>query len=271
MKQIALYGKGGIGKSTTAANISAAMANKGLDVLQIGCDPKRDSTRMLMHGRLIPTVMDLVRARQDDPPPSLEEVVFQGYGGVRCVEAGGPEPGVGCAGRGIIATFQILEKLGALHGDVIVYDVLGDVVCGGFAMPMREGYAQEVYLVTSGEFMSLYAANNICKAIKRLSARANSKCRLAGVICNSKNLKGEEGLVREFSRRIGSFMVAYVPRSRDVQRSELHKETVIEHLPGSEQATAYRTLAERILSNTRMDIPNPLEIDELEALALEYF
>ncbi len=271
MKQIALYGKGGIGKSTTAANVSAALADRGLDVLQIGCDPKRDSTRMLMHGRLIPTVMDLVRARQSESPPSVEEVVFTGYGGVRCVEAGGPEPGVGCAGRGIIATFQILEKLGALHGDVIVYDVLGDVVCGGFAMPMREGYAQEVYLVTSGEFMSLYAANNICKAIKRLSARSNSRCRLAGVICNAKNLEGEGELVEEFSRRIGSFMVAYIPRSRDVQRAELNKETVIEHLPQSDQASAYRTLSTRILSNTRMDIPEPLEIDELEALALEYF
>ncbi len=138
-------------------------------------------------------------------------------------------------------------------------------------MPMREGYAQEVYLVTSGEFMSLYAANNICKAIKRLSARSNSRCRLAGVICNAKNLEGEEELVGEFARRIGSFMVSYIPRSRDVQRAELNKETVIEHLPKSDQASAYRTLSTRILSNTRMDIPNPLEIDELETLALEYF
>ena len=179
MKQIALYGKGGIGKSTTSANLSAALSGMGLSVLQIGCDPKRDSTRMLMQGVFIPTVMDLVRTR-GEAAVSLHDIVYTGYNGVRCVEAGGPEPGVGCAGRGIIATFQLLEKFGALTGDVIVYDVLGDVVCGGFAMPMRQGYAQEIYLVTSGEMMSLYAANNICKAIQRLSSRVRSKCRLAG-------------------------------------------------------------------------------------------
>jgi nitrogenase iron protein NifH len=196
MKQIALYGKGGIGKSTTSANLSAALAETGLDILQIGCDPKRDSTRMLMQGKFIPTVMDLVRER-GEAEITLGDIMFTGYHGVRCVEAGGPEPGVGCAGRGIIATFQILERLGALKGDLIVYDVLGDVVCGGFAMPMREGYAQEVYLVTSGELMSLYAANNICKAIRRLSMRSRNRCRLAGVICNAKNLENEEELVRE--------------------------------------------------------------------------
>jgi nitrogenase iron protein NifH len=269
MKQIALYGKGGIGKSTTSANLSAALADQGLDILQIGCDPKRDSTRMLMHGRLIPTVMDLVRTG-GDASITCGDVVFEGYHQVRCVEAGGPEPGVGCAGRGIIATFQILERLGALHGDVILYDVLGDVVCGGFAMPMREGYAEEVYLVTSGELMSLYAANNICKAIARLSQRVKSRCRLAGVICNAKNLAQEEELVAEFARRISSTLIQYIPRDRSVQRAELNKMTVIEYAPDSAQATAYRTLASRILGNTRLDIPTPLEMDDLEALALEF-
>jgi nitrogenase iron protein NifH len=269
MKQIALYGKGGIGKSTTSVNLSAALSDQGLDILQIGCDPKRDSTRMLMHGRLIPTVMDLVRER-GDRDLTIGDIVFEGYNGIRCVEAGGPEPGVGCAGRGIIATFQILERLGALKGDIILYDVLGDVVCGGFAMPMREGYAEEVYLVTSGELMSLYAANNICKAIKRLSARAKSRTRLAGVICNAKNIEDEEDLVSDFASRINSRMVAFIPRDPVVQRSELNKMTVMEYAPDSPQADAYRTLAGRVLENTRLDIPTPLEIDELESLAYEY-
>jgi nitrogenase iron protein NifH len=269
MKQIALYGKGGIGKSTTSANISAALSEMGLDILQIGCDPKRDSTRMLMHGRLIPTVMDQVRER-GDRAIAVEDVVFSGYGGVRCVEAGGPEPGVGCAGRGIIATFQILERLGALHGDVIVYDVLGDVVCGGFAMPMREGYAQEVYLVTSGELMSLYAANNICKAIKRLSGRSRSICRLGGVIGNGKNLDHEEELVARFADMIGSELIRFVPRSQVVQKAELNKKTVIEYAPGSDQADVYRRLAEDILQNKRLDIPEPIEVEELEVLAFEF-
>jgi nitrogenase iron protein NifH len=269
MKQIALYGKGGIGKSTTSANLSAALSFRGLNVLQIGCDPKRDSTRMLMHGSFIPTVMDLVRER-GDTAVRLEDVVYTGFNGVRCVEAGGPEPGVGCAGRGIIATFQLLEKFGALSGDVIVYDVLGDVVCGGFAMPMREGYAQEIYLVTSGELMSLYAANNICKAIRRLSQRKKSTCRLAGVICNAKNQPKEEELVGEFARRVNSALVQFIPHDRVVQLAELHKQTVIEYAPDSAQAERYRTLASKVMENVTFTIPTPLEIDELESLALEY-
>jgi len=269
MKQIALYGKGGIGKSTTSTNISAALSGMGLDILQIGCDPKRDSTRMLMHGRLIPTVMDQVRER-GDKEITLDNVVFTGYGGVRCVEAGGPEPGVGCAGRGIIATFQVLERLGALHADVVVYDVLGDVVCGGFAMPMREGYAQEVYLVTSGELMSLYAANNICKAIKRLSGRSRGQCRLGGVICNAKNLPDEEELVATFAERIGSTLIQFIPRDPIVQRAELNRETVIEFAPTTKQADVYRLLAGKILQNKRLDIPEPLEIEDLEALAYDF-
>ena len=269
MKQIALYGKGGIGKSTTSANLSAALSGMGLDILQIGCDPKRDSTRMLMHGTFIPTVMDLVRER-GDAELSLPDVVFEGYNGVRCVEAGGPEPGVGCAGRGIIATFQLLEKFGALKGDVIIYDVLGDVVCGGFAMPMREGYAQEIYLVTSGELMSLYAANNICKAIKRLASRVKSKCRLAGVICNAKGQPQEEELVAEFARRVNSSLTGFIPRDRVVQLAELNRKTVIEYEPASAQAARYRSLATRVMENTCLTIPTPLEIDELETLAYAY-
>jgi nitrogenase iron protein NifH len=269
MKQIALYGKGGIGKSTTSANLSAALSLQGLDILQIGCDPKRDSTRMLMHGNFIPTVMDLVRNR-GEASLTLSDIVYTGFNGVRCVEAGGPEPGVGCAGRGIIATFQLLEKFGALTGDVIVYDVLGDVVCGGFAMPMREGYAQDIYLVTSGELMSLYAANNICKAIKRLSSRAKSTCRLAGVICNAKNMPKEEDLVGEFARQVNSFLVQYIPRDRVVQLAELNRKTVLEYDPASAQADRYRSLAARIMENTRFTIPTPLEIDDLESLALEF-
>ena len=269
MKQIALYGKGGIGKSTTCTNISAALSGMGLDILQIGCDPKRDSTRMLMKGRLIPTVMDQVR-EQGDKEITPGDVVFTGYGGVRCVEAGGPEPGVGCAGRGIIATFQVLERLGALHADVVLYDVLGDVVCGGFAMPMREGYAQEVYLVTSGELMSLYAANNICKAIKRLSGRSRGQCRLGGVICNAKNLPDEEELVATFAERIGSTLIQFIPRDPIVQRAELNRMTVIEFAPDTKQAEVYRILAGKILRNKRLDIPEPLEIEDLEAMAYDF-
>ncbi|NYT05986.1 MAG: Ni-sirohydrochlorin a,c-diamide reductive cyclase ATP-dependent reductase subunit [Methanomicrobiales archaeon] len=269
MKQIALYGKGGIGKSTTSANLSAALSDTGLDIMQIGCDPKHDSTRMLMHGTWIPTVLDLVRTRQESEI-SVSDVVHTGYNGIRCVEAGGPEPGIGCAGRGIIATFQLLERLGALYGDVILYDVLGDVVCGGFAMPMREGYAQEVYLVTSGDLMSLYAANNICKAIQRLSRRTRTTCLLGGVICNSANITDEKDLVATFARRIGSRLITFIPRDRIVRVAEVNRQTVIEYAPDSPQSDIYRSLAEAVYTNDMLTIPTPMETDELEDLALEY-
>ena len=269
MQQIAIYGKGGIGKSTTAANLSAALSINGLSVLQVGCDPKRDSTRMLMGGKLIPTVMDLLKIK-GERGIDKDEIIFSGFNGIKCVEAGGPDPGIGCAGRGIIATFQILAKLGAMDADIVIYDVLGDVVCGGFAMPMRESFAEEVYLVTSGELMSLYAANNICKAIERISKRPKNRCRLAGVICNAKNLYLEEDLVREFSDMIGSKLIHFIPRDPAVQVAELNRMTVIEDSPDSEMAYCYSDLAKKVLNNNSFVIPKPLELDALEELAQKY-
>ncbi|PKL59567.1 MAG: nitrogenase iron protein [Methanomicrobiales archaeon HGW-Methanomicrobiales-4] len=265
MKQIAMYGKGGIGKSTTSSNLSAALAHMDLSVMQIGCDPKRDSTRMLMQGRRIPTVLDLIREKGEQVL-GIDDVIFSGYRGIRCVEAGGPEPGVGCAGRGIIATFQLLEQLQAFVGDVILYDVLGDVVCGGFAMPMRKAYAQEIYLVTSGELMSLYAANNICKAIARISQNSNQLCRLGGVICNARNTPGEKALVEAFAAAVGSWVVATIPRDDIVQHAELHTQTVIEYAPDSEQAGKYRELAQAVLKNNEFIVPSFLEMDQLEQM-----
>ncbi len=269
MKQIAIYGKGGIGKSTTSSNLSAALSDRGLSVMQIGCDPKRDSTRMLMQGRLIPTVLDLIRDRGESVL-TIDDVVFSGYGGIRCVEAGGPEPGVGCAGRGIIATFQLLERLNAFSGDVILYDVLGDVVCGGFAMPMRKGYAQEIYLVTSGELMALYAANNICKAIARITQNSRQICRLGGIICNARNTPGEKELVEAFAKAVGSRVIAYIPRDDIVQHAELHTMTVIEYAATSEQALRYRELAGAVMDNTDFVIPSFLEMEELEAMGRSF-
>lgn len=269
MKQIAIYGKGGIGKSTTSSNLSAALADRNLAVMQIGCDPKRDSTRMLMQGRLIPTVLDLIKERGEANLGS-SDVIFEGFRGIRCVEAGGPEPGVGCAGRGIIATFQLLERLEAFKGDVILYDVLGDVVCGGFAMPMRKGYAQEIYLVTSGELMALYAANNICKAIARISQNSRQICRLGGIICNARNTPGEKELVEAFAKSVGSRVLTYIPRDDIVQHAELNTMTVIEYEPGSDQASRYRELAEAVMTNTSFIIPSFLEMEELEQMGRSF-
>ncbi len=272
MRQIALYGKGGIGKSTVASNVSVAFAEKGLKVMQIGCDPKRDSTRNLTGGKMIPTVLDtyrdLLRVGKDKTDLELGDIIFQGSKGVLCVESGGPEPGIGCAGRGVLTAIEILRDLKAFeyYGlDVVVYDVLGDVVCGGFAQPIREGYAREIYLVCSGEFMSLYAANNISKGIERLASQAPS--RLAGVILNSRgNMEAEIKVLQAFSERLGSQLTHMIPRSPEIADYEVEGRTVIEGDPRSEAAHHFRELAERILANTRVVIPKPLELEELQSL-----
>lgn len=269
MRQIAIYGKGGIGKSTIAANLSASLAEMGYQVLQVGCDPKHDSTRMLLGGEFRITMLEAMRLYGRENL-SLELVVHEGYQGIRCVEAGGPEPGVGCAGQGIITTFKLLEELKVYESgiQVVLYDVLGDVVCGGFAVPIREGYAREIYLVTSGELMSLYAANNICRGIVKFAQRGEG--RLAGVIGNSKGLEYEYELVEKFAERIGSRLIQFFPWDRTVPLAEIQRKTVIEYAPYSSQALRYRDLAQRILEAPGGVVPRPLEIEELEALYLEF-
>jgi len=273
MRQIAIYGKGGIGKSTIAANLSMALREQGLKVMQVGCDPKRDSTRSLTGGRLIPTVLETYREHlrmgRDEYAIALEDIVFEGSQGIYCVESGGPEPGIGCAGRGVLTAINILRDLKAFdtYGvDVVIYDVLGDVVCGGFAQPIREGYAREIYLLCSGAFMSIYAANNIAKAIRRLSRRGETG--LAGVICNSSgDEQFEKKVLADFAQALGSKLVHIVPRSPVIQACEVESRTVLEHSPQSEEAEVFRELAQRVMDNDRPVIPTPVEeLAELEAL-----
>jgi nitrogenase iron protein NifH len=273
MRQIAIYGKGGIGKSTVSSNLSMALRERGLEVMQVGCDPKRDSTRALTGGRMIPTVLetlrDHLRAGRDQSAIRLEDIVFLGDRGVRCVESGGPEPGVGCAGRGVLTALQILKNLRAFdtYGlDVVIYDILGDVVCGGFAQPIREGFAQEIYLLCSGSFMSLYAANNIAKGIRRLARRGDTG--LAGVICNSSgDERLEKAVLSEFAERLGTALIDFIPRSPVIQACEVEGKTVLEHSPQSPEAEVFRGLAQRTLDNVSRVIPAPIEeVAELEAL-----
>lgn len=248
MRRIAIYGKGGIGKSTTSCNITAAMCDMGLKVMQIGCDPKSDSTRMLLNGRKIPTVLEVMRKGDVE----LGDIVHEGYGGSLCVECGGPSPGTGCAGRGIIAAFETLELLDAVdvyRPDVIIYDVLGDVVCGGFAMPIRNGYANDVFIVSSGEMMSLYAANNISTAVNNFSS--SGYARLCGLIQNSRNIEDEDETVDKACREIGTEVIMRIARSGTVQDCENRKMTVIEGAPDSEQAGLYRALAEKMMALTK--------------------
>ena len=270
MRKVAIYGKGGIGKSTTTQNTVAALAEMGKKVMVVGCDPKADSTRLLTGGLAQKTVLDMLREEGEDI--ELEDVQRDGFGNCMCTESGGPEPGVGCAGRGIITSINLLEQLGAYDDarelDYVFYDVLGDVVCGGFAMPMREGKAQEIYIVCSGEMMAMYAANNICKGIVKFAEAGG--VRLGGLICNSRKVDNERELIEELARRLGTQMIHFVPRENDVQRAELQRKTVIEWKPDCLQADEYRTLARSIDGNDMFVVPMPLEIDELEQLLVDF-
>lgn len=270
LRQIAFYGKGGIGKSTTSQNIAAALGDAGRKLLVVGCDPKADCTSLLTGELFQETVLEKVRSRSRhaDPGAPVEGVVHSGFAGIACVESGGPEPGVGCAGRGIICAIELIERQGIINDslDYVFYDVLGDVVCGGFAMPIREGKAQEIYLVTSGEMMSLYAANNIATGILKFAS--SGRTRLGGIICNCRNVAGEVELVQTFAEELGTAVVGVIPRDNIVQTSELNKQTVIEYAPTSEQADAYRALACAIEANERFAVPTPLSRERLRELAL---
>ncbi|WP_315074225.1 nitrogenase iron protein [uncultured Clostridium sp.] len=268
MRQVAIYGKGGIGKSTTTQNLTSALAEMGKKIMIVGCDPKADSTRLVLGGLAQKTVLDTLREEGDDI--ELDAIMKAGYGGIKCVESGGPEPGVGCAGRGIITSIGMLEQLGAYTDDLdyVFYDVLGDVVCGGFAMPIREGKAQEIYIVASGEMMALYAANNISKGIQKYAKTGG--VRLGGIICNSRKVDKELDLLEAFAKELGSQLIHFVPRDNMVQRAEIHKQTVIEFDPKADQADEYRTLAKNINENKMFVIPKPMKQERLEEILMEY-
>jgi nitrogenase iron protein NifH len=270
IRQCAIYGKGGIGKSTTTQNLVAGLAAEGKKIMIVGCDPKADSTRLILHAKAQNTIMEMAAAAGTVEDLELDEVLKVGYGGIRCVESGGPEPGVGCAGRGVITAINFLEEEGAYEEDLdfVFYDVLGDVVCGGFAMPIRENKAQEIYIVVSGEMMAMYAANNIAKGICKYAT--SGKVRLAGLICNSRKTDKEAELIEALADRMGTQMIHFVPRDNVVQRAEIRRMTVIEYDPKAKQADEYRTLARKIVENKKFVIPKPLTMDELEDLLMEF-
>ncbi|KHD34676.1 nitrogenase reductase [Clostridium acetobutylicum] len=268
MRQVAIYGKGGIGKSTTTQNLTSGLAELGKKIMVVGCDPKADSTRLLLGGLAQKTVLDTLREEGEDV--DLDTIMKTGFGNIKCVESGGPEPGVGCAGRGIITSINMLEQLGAYEDelDYVFYDVLGDVVCGGFAMPIREGKAKEIYIVASGEMMAMYAANNISKGISKFANTGG--VRLGGIICNSRKVKNEKELLEAFAKELGTQLIYFVPRSHEVQKAEINKQTVIQFNPKDEQADEYRALAKAIDGNDMYVVPKPMSQDKLEAILMEY-
>jgi nitrogenase iron protein NifH len=269
-RKIAIYGKGGIGKSTTTQNTAAAMAHfHNKKIFIHGCDPKADSTRLILGGKPQETLMDTLRTLGAEKV-TLEKVMKKGYKDILCVESGGPEPGVGCAGRGVITAIDLMENQGAYSEDLdfVFFDVLGDVVCGGFAMPIRDGKAQEVYIVASGEMMAIYAANNICKGLLKYAKQ--SGVRLGGIICNSRKVDREREFLDEFTSSIGTKMLHFVPRDNIVQKAEFNKKTVTEYDPQENQANEYSLLAQKIIDNQDFVIPKPLTMDQLEAMVEKY-
>ena len=270
LRQIAFYGKGGIGKSTTSQNTLAALVDLGQKILIVGCDPKADSTRLILNAKAQDTVLHLAAEAGSVEDLELEDVLKIGYKNIKCVESGGPEPGVGCAGRGVITSINFLEENGAYDDvDYVSYDVLGDVVCGGFAMPIREIKAQEIYIVMSGEMMALYAANNIAKGI--LKYAHSGGVRLGGLICNERQTDKEWDLADALAKRLGSKLIHFVPRDNIVQHAELRRMTVIEYAPESKQAEEYRQLASKIHNNSGQGtIPTPITMEELEEMLMDF-
>jgi len=267
-KHIAIYGKGGIGKSTTTSNISAALAESGYKVIQIGCDPKSDSTNTLRLNKYLPTVLDSMR---EGKKVQLSDVSVVGFKGVLCIESGGPVPGVGCAGRGINAAISLLQELNLFEEfkpDYVLYDVLGDVVCGGFAVPIRDGITDRAYVVSSSDFMAIYAANNLFKAINKYAPSGGAK--LGGIIANGLSAGYSESIVNDFAKLTGTKAVGYVPRSLVVSQSELFGKTVIEASPKDPHAEIYRTLAKYISESEDLSIPNPLNVTELRDWARQW-
>ena len=268
LKQIAIYGKGGIGKSTTTSNISAALSKMGYKVMQFGCDPKRDSTNTLRDGKYIPTILDTLRANSK---LNARDVIFEGFNGIYCVEAGGPAPGVGCAGRGITTSVQLFKQqriFEELDLDFVIYDVLGDVVCGGFAVPIREGIAEHVFTVSSSDFMSVYASNNLMRGIQKYSNSGGAL--FGGIIGNSVNAGYSKDILDDFAARTGTNIVEYVPRSVTVTQAELQGKTTIEMAPDSEQARIYTQLAKKIAEHEVSTVPNPMEVEQLRDWAAQW-
>lgn len=278
IRQIAFFGKGGIGKSTISSNVAAAMVEKGLKVLMVGCDPKSDCTRNLRGDLDIPTISDVLKDKKEaqleldefiyGKDVKMEEVVFPGFKGIMCAEAGGPEPGVGCAGRGIVLAVELLKRIGVFktyQPEVVIYDILGDIVCGGFGMNLRKGMADQAYIVTSADYLSIFAANNICKGIARYAERQGTP--LGGFIYNVRGAVDDFGLVEEFAAQTGGRVIGSIPKNMMITENEIYGQTTIERQPDSDIAQRFRDLADRILENTDRVPPSPLKGGDLIDLA----
>jgi len=225
--KVAIYGKGGIGKSTVTSCISAALGLDGYNVMQLGCDPKTDSTINLLGGTPPPPILQYLQ--EQGQPEALDAIIRRGFGDVACLEVGGPTPGVGCFGRGMLTAFDLLDEMGAYdtyRPDVVLYDIMADIVCGGIAVPMREGFADKVCIVTSGEKMALLAAKNIILALRNFADRNYAE--LGGLILNCRDMDDEVERVEEFAHKMDTSVIGVIPRDTAIHRFEEEGKTIVE-------------------------------------------
>jgi nitrogenase iron protein NifH len=273
MRQLAIYGKGGIGKSMVSSHISFGLGDMGLKVMHVGCDPKHDSTRLLLRGKMPKTVLGTLRRNNFDLKAiTRDEIVFASLlnnecrGKIYCAESGGPDPGLGCGGKGVIEAIEALQHLNVykeLELDVVLYDVLGDVVCGGFSMPIRQGYAEEIYIVSSGEIEVLFAASNICKAVSKFTGRSGAK--LGGIIGNLRELKNEKEILEKFAAMMGTQVVGFVPYSEKIKECSGKGVTLYQLAPESKECDAFRTLTKNIWENKKLTVPGSINFEDLYA------
>jgi light-independent protochlorophyllide reductase subunit L len=254
-KVFAVYGKGGIGKSTTSSNLSVAFSKLGKRVLQIGCDPKHDSTFTLTK-RLVPTVIDVLEAADFHPEEvRIEDFVYTGYNGVMCIEAGGPPAGTGCGGYVVGQTVKLLKEHHLLDdADVVIFDVLGDVVCGGFAAPLQ--HADRALIVTANDFDSIFAMNRIVAAI--LAKSKNYAVRIGGVIANRSAATDQ---IDRFNDKVGLKTMAHFPDLDVIRRSRLKKSTLFEMEDSPDLARVqaeYLRLAAALWAGTEPQVVAPL-------------
>lgn len=266
--KIAIYGKGGIGKSTISSNISAYIAKQNKKVLQIGCDPKHDSTLLLLKDTL-PTVLETITQKEEDSICAND--LFQtGKYEIDCIEIGGPMPGVGCAGRGIIKGLEVINSFNLLDEnkyDLITFDVLGDVVCGGFFEPLKKDRVDEIYIVTSGEFNSLFAANNICRGY--LNCRLNNRgIKLAGIIGNYRGIENEQNIVRQFCIKLNVKLITEISRDNQIEESTAKGEVFVEVFQNSDSSTKIGKICDYLFQEKELTLPTPISLQELRELIL---
>lgn len=260
MEKLVIYGKGGIGKSTIASNLSVIFAQSGKRVLHVGCDPKHDSTIRILDGKKIETVMDKVYANSEN----ISDLITKGIHDIDCIECGGPPPGVGCGGRGVSRMFEILEDEQILEKgnyDIALFDVLGDVVCGGFAAPLRKGFANKVFIVISEEIMSMYAANKIVQVIEQYE---HNKIVLGGLIVNKRDNNFPNDKIKVFAEKINTDILAIIPRSDLIIKAEEKRKTVESLFPNSPEAKLFKNLALKMLEIKKEDVKIPKNISDQE-------